>query len=104
MAVYPFQMVIFLTRPKSNDSKQEVVVMQPIQKFQAGAVIASVWKNTSKEGAEYFSVSLDKRYKDAQGDWKSSSSFKPADLPKAALLMNKAYEFIVLKHDAPVEA
>lgn len=78
--------------------------MHPVQKFQAGAVIASVWKNQSKEGGEFFSVSLDKRYKDASGQWKSSASFKPTDLPKAALLLNKAYEFIVLKDEASAES
>ncbi|MFH0970653.1 MAG: hypothetical protein V1776_04315 [Candidatus Diapherotrites archaeon] len=70
--------------------------MQPIQKFVAGAIVASVWKNTSDKGAEFLSVSLQKRYKDDKGEWQSSSSYKPGDLPKASLVLNKAYEYIVL--------
>ena len=70
--------------------------MQPIKKFQIGAVNASVWKNKSKEGTEFLSVSLQKRYKDEQGQWQSSSSYKPSDLPKAVLVLQKAYEFVAL--------
>ncbi|MEK6821238.1 MAG: hypothetical protein AABY11_02465 [archaeon] len=69
--------------------------MQPVQKYAAGAVVASVWKNSSDKG-EFLSVSLQKRYKGADGQWQSSSSFKPADLPKASLVLQKAYEYIML--------
>lgn len=78
--------------------------MQPIRKYSIGTVIASIWKNHSKDGMEFLSVSLDKRYKDDSGQWKSSSSFKSSDLPKAILVMQKAYEFMVLKEDIPPEA
>lgn len=74
--------------------------MQPVKKFQFGQIQASVWKNQGKEGSEFFSVSLDKRYKDAQGIWKSSSSLKPTDLPKAVLVLQKAYEFVAFNENA----
>lgn len=70
--------------------------MQPIKKYQVGQIQASVWKNASKEGSEFLSVSLQKRYKDEKGQWQSSSSFKPGDLPKAVLVLQKAYEFVSL--------
>ncbi len=73
--------------------------MQPIKKFQVGSVHAAVWKNAGKEGQEFLSVSLDKRYKDEKGEWKSSSSYKPGDLPKAVLVLQKAYEYIALGNE-----
>ena len=78
--------------------------MQPIKKIQSGTIQAAVWRNNSKEGNEFFSVSLDKRYKDAKGEWQSSSSFKPNDLPKAVLVLQKAYEFIALHDSTPAPA
>ena len=73
--------------------------MQPVKKFTAGAVQASVWKSHGKNDKETFSVSIDKRYKDKDGEWKESKSLKTADLPKAALVLNKAFEYLVLKKD-----
>ncbi len=74
---------------------------QPEKKFSAGAVIATVWQNqgTTKEGQAvgYKTVSLQRRYKDKDGNWKNASSFRITDLPKAALVLQKAYEFSVLK-------
>ena len=74
---------------------------QPEKKFSAGAVVATVWQNqgTNKEGQAvgYKTVSLQRRYKDKEGVWKNASSFRVSDLPKAALVLQKAHEFLVLK-------
>lgn len=69
----------------------------PVKKFSTGAVQVAVWENEGKEGNKFYSVSLDKRYKDKNNDWKSSSSFKMNDLPKAVLALQKAFEFMALK-------
>lgn len=74
---------------------------KPIKKLSAGGVQAAVWQNTRKrnDGEEYkeYSVSLDRSYKDKNGEWQSTSSLRESDIPKAALLLNQAYEFIVMK-------
>ncbi|MBN1940797.1 MAG: hypothetical protein JW772_01290 [Candidatus Diapherotrites archaeon] len=70
--------------------------MSPIKKFKAGGIQVAVWENQGKEGNVFNSVSLDKRYKDGE-EWKSSSSFKLNDLPKAILALQKAYEYLALK-------
>lgn len=74
---------------------------QPEKKFRAGAVSATVWKNAGKgsqsnEQFEYRSVSFERSYKDPQGNWKTTSSLRMNDLPKALLVLEKAYEFIAL--------
>ena len=39
-------------------------------------------------------VSLDRAYKDKNGGWKHAGSLRLNDLPKAALVLNKAYEYL----------
>ena len=69
---------------------------QPDKKFRAGAISATIWKNKSEKG-EYSSVQLDRVYKDKDDTWKHTTSFNAADLPKAMLVLNKAYEYVVSK-------
>ena len=77
----------------------------PEKRFSTGAINVSIWKNngTSKqtgEVVEYNTVKLDRRYKDKEGNWQSTSSLRLNDLPKAALVLSKAYEHLVLRQDA----
>ena len=73
----------------------------PERKFSTGALVATVWENQgkSKEGEDvsYKTISLQRRYKDEKGEWKSTNSFRLNDLPKASLVLQKAYEYFVLK-------
>lgn len=75
----------------------------PEKRFSTGGINATVWKNQKKgaEGeSEYRTISIDRRYKDKEGNWKTSSSLRVNDLPKVALVANKAYEFVVLKGES----
>ncbi len=73
----------------------------PERKFSTGALVATVWENQgkSKEGDDvsYKTVSLQRRYKDEKGEWQSANSFRLNDIPKASLVLQKAYEYLVLK-------
>jgi hypothetical protein len=72
----------------------------PEKKFKAGAVTATVWKNDRQratgETFSYHTISLDRRYKDQAGKWKTASSLRLQDLPKAALVLQEAYRYLVL--------
>lgn len=75
---------------------------QPEKKFSTGAISASVWKNqgTSKktgEAVEYKTVTLQRSYKDKNDQWQHTSSLRATDLPKATLVLQKAFEYLVLK-------
>lgn len=72
---------------------------KPVKKFSAGGVQVAVWENEGKNGKQFYSVSIDRRYKDSNDQWKSTNSLKAADLPKAILALNKAYEYLTLKDD-----
>ena len=75
---------------------------QPEKKSSTGAISATVWKNngTSKkngESVEFKTVTLQRRYTDKEGKWQTSSNLRTNDLPKASLVLQKAYEYLVLK-------
>ncbi len=72
----------------------------PEKKFSAGPIVATVWKNTTEKNgkaAEYYTVSLDRRYKDRNDKWQSTNSMRVNDLPKITLVAQKAYEYLILK-------
>ena len=70
----------------------------PEKKFRAGAVTATIWKNTSNDGeSEFNTISFERGYKDKNGEWKSTSSLRIADIPKAVVVLNKAYEYLIMK-------
>ena len=74
---------------KSNSRK-------PVQQFKVGGIQVAIWRNESKEGQEFSSISMDKRYKVGE-EWRSTTSLKANDLPKAILALQKAYEFLSVK-------
>ena len=80
---------------ESKESKN-----MPVKKFRAGAISATVWENQAQnqkgEIISFKSVSFDRSYKDANGEWQKTNSLRMSDLPRAALVINKAYEFLAL--------
>ena len=73
----------------------------PEKRFSTGALSATVWQNEgkSKEGQDisYRTVSFQRRYKDQNGEWQTANSLRINDLPKVSLILQKAYEYIVMK-------
>ncbi len=82
---------------------------KPDRRFKARrGVSAAVWRREritqDGQATRDFSISIGKRYKDkATGDWKSSSSFFPDDLPHVELVVRKAFEYVTLKRDQDTE-
>lgn len=72
----------------------------PEKKFRAGAISATIWQNSiEKDGklASFNSISLERVYKDKEGQWQSTNNFRANDLPKLSLVAQKAYEYVVFK-------
>jgi len=73
----------------------------PEKKFRAGAISATVWRNKGQsktgEEVEYKTISIDRNYKDKEGNWQNTNSLRLNDLPRAAMVLQKAYEFLVFK-------
>jgi len=76
---------------------------KPVKSFRSkGGITAAVWaKDVERDGTTFtrYSVTLDKRYRDRDGSWQTSSSLFPEDLPRAQLVLGKAFEFICLQTD-----
>lgn len=87
----------------------ETTTNRPIKEFRVRNLRAAIWQNEVERDGERVlrhSVTLNKRYRDPNtGAWADSNSFFPDDLPRLRLLLEKAYEHIMLKNDvAPGEA
>ena len=81
-------------------------IKMPEKKFRAGQVTATIWKNMQKrkDGGEFekLTTCLEKNYgveENGKTVWKKTSSLDSQDIPKAILVLNKAFEFINLKEE-----
>lgn len=72
---------------------------KPICKIQAGQVSAALWENkvTTKNGNEVdlLKATVQRRFKDKDGNWKSSNSFGRNQIPLAIYCLRKAFEKII---------
>jgi len=73
---------------------------QPEKKFRAGSISATVWSNKGQNKATgeentYRTISLQRGYKDKKDQWQNTNSFRINDLPRAAVVLKQAYEFLV---------
>lgn len=64
---------------------------QPVEKMHFGGIHLSIWLNTTEEGETFYSTRIERRYKAADGSWKSTNAFSKAGLPVAADMLTKAY-------------
>ena len=72
---------------------------RPEKRFKCGGCEVSIFENviTTKDGKEMKAkkVSLQKWYKNSDGEWKSTSGLDTNDIPRARLLLDEAYKYIV---------
>ena len=69
----------------------------PEKTIKVGGIQLAIWSNETTKGT-FQSITIDKSYK--EGDvWKRTKSFKPADLVKLQLGLNKVLEYLYLKPD-----
>ena len=70
---------------------------RPEKSIKVGGVEAAIFENEIVKGGKKISikkVSFQKRYKSAEGEWKSTGSLDVNEIPKAILVLSKAYEYI----------
>ena len=73
--------------------------MPPIKKFRAGSVSCALWENeiSTANGRKVpiLKATIDRRYKDKDGQWKSSGSFGRNEIPFVQYVLGKAFEAMV---------
>ena len=73
---------------------------KPEKKYRCGGVEGAIWKNNvviDGHDVTKYSVQIQRRYQDSQGEWKDTSSFPLSDLPRVALVAARCFEWLTLK-------
>lgn len=76
---------------------------QPEIRFRCGRCESAVFENEierSGGSVKVKKVSFQKRYRSPDGAWKTTQSLDVNEIPKAILLLSKAYEYLVLGNEA----
>lgn len=72
---------------------------KPERRFKCGPITISVWaqgKTVNGEMVKFYSVKIDKTYKDSE-EWKHTNSFAAEDLLKVSMLAAEAYKYLRLR-------
>jgi len=64
----------------------------PCDKVGFGNVQIAIWKNTSAKGNTFYSLSIQNGYFDANGNWKSSTSYSRDDMLVLAQASQQAFQ------------
>lgn len=72
---------------------------KPVHTLRDGALKANIWRNESKNGTPYYSVSLSRSYKRSDGTYADSTSFSGLDLLKISRLAEQAASHIPVIRD-----
>lgn len=77
---------------------------RPDTEFRAGTISAAIWKKAEfRDGRSVtqHSIRIQKRYKDERtGEWKTTTFFRPDDMPKLVLVANEVYKHTTLREFA----
>ena len=71
---------------------------RPLVKFRAGQVSCAIWENEITVGDTQKTVlkaSVERRFKDKNGEWRSSQSFGRNEIPLAIYCLGKAFDKII---------
>jgi hypothetical protein len=83
-----------------------MAAQKPVRKFTAGAVSSAIWENeivVQGKTVRILKATVERRYKDASGTWKSSTSFGRNEIPMAIYCLQKAFEIIIEHGNAQYE-
>jgi len=79
------------TTSKTNTTE---TAKPPVDRLRMGLLNATIWQRTTEKGA-YYTVSFERRYRDQDGQWKSTHSYDTADLLALAKLADQAHSRIL---------
>ena len=88
---------------QESEPKGDSETRKPAYKFQCGNVAASVFhKEVGKDGVCYatHNITIDKVYKDKDGEWRSTNVFRPSDMHKVITVAQRAFEIAKMDSQA----
>ena len=71
---------------------------EPLTKFRAGAVVCAIWENRVTRGdqpAVILKATVERRYRDANGAWRSTGSFSRNELPLVRHVLDQAFTWMI---------
>lgn len=80
---------------------------KPIAKFKAGAQVSvAIWENPIEvkgKTVTMLKATVQRRYKDKDGNWKSSQSFSRNEIPLAIYCLQQAFEKMLGENDGDTD-
>lgn len=73
-------------------------MLQPLAKFKAGQVSAAIWENavnTNGKTSTVLKAQVQRRFKDRDGQWKSTTSLGRNEIPLAMYCLQKCFQYII---------
>ncbi|MCH9032885.1 MAG: hypothetical protein IID42_00090 [Planctomycetes bacterium] len=78
----------------------------PKTSFRAGSVSCAIWENEAMVAGRktvMLKASVERRFKDATGTWKSSNSFSRNEIPLAIYCLERAFDKIIAEEQSGEE-
>ena len=82
----------------SDDGLRGKKMAKPVAKFKAGQISSALWENEISVNGRKVTVlkaTVQRRYKDKDGQWKSSASLSRNEIPLAIYCLQRAFEKII---------
>jgi len=83
-----------MAHTSSKSRKNTETSQPPVARIRLGLLTASIWERVQLNGT-FYSVTIDRRYRDSKGEWHTTHSFDKADLLTLAKLVDLADTEIV---------
>ena len=71
---------------------------KPVAKFTAGQTSAAIWENeitVNGRQVTMLKATIQRRYKDKDGQWKSSGSFSRNEIPLAIHVLQQCFQYMI---------
>ena len=63
---------------------------QSIARFNLGSIAAAVWERTTSDGSRFYKATIETRFQDRDGNWRSSNSYSLSELVLLAKISEMA--------------
>jgi hypothetical protein len=82
-------------QPADDNSPEAGNHVEPADKVTLFPIEAAIWKNISRGGDPFYSVTFERKYRDQETRWKSTASFGVDDLLLVAKVADLAHTRLV---------
>ena len=69
---------------------QEQTKTQPVDRIRIGRITAAIWRQTTEDGKQFYNFTLQRTYKDNDGNYQSSPNFALSDALIVAKVADRA--------------